>query len=45
MNILILGKGYIGNYLNDRLQKVASVDFENRRWFDYTNARILNKAK
>ena len=43
MNILILGKGYIGNYLNDRLQKVATVDFENRRWFDYTNARILNK--
>tara|TARA_R110002012_G_scaffold187887_4_gene354895 strand:+ start:226 stop:1071 length:846 start_codon:yes stop_codon:yes gene_type:complete len=43
MNVLILGKGYIGNYLNDRLQAIASVDFENRRWFDYTNARILNK--
>ena len=43
MNILILGKGYVGNYLNDRLQAIASVDFENKRWFNYTNARILNK--
>ena len=43
MNILILGKGYIGNYLNDRLQKVATVDFENRRWFNYTKLNVLDR--
>ena len=41
MNILILGKGYIGNYLNDRLQKIASVDFQSRKWFNYTNVKSL----
>ena len=25
------------------MQAIASVDFENKRWFNYTNARILNK--
>ena len=43
MNILILGKGYIGNYLNDRLQKIASVDFESKKWFNYTNVNTLAK--
>ena len=41
MNVLILGKGYIGNYLNDRLQKIASVDFQSRKWFNYTNVKSL----
>jgi len=43
MNVLILGKGYVGTYLNDRLQKVATVDFENRRWFNYTKLNVLDR--
>jgi len=43
MNVLILGKGYVGNYLNDRLKKIATVHFENRQWFNYTNLSVLNK--
>ena len=52
MNILILGKGYVGNYINDRLiktarweqpTKLASVDFESRKQFDYTNLNTLAK--
>ena len=43
MNILILGKGYIGSYLNDKLKSFASVDFESKKWFNYTDVNTLVK--
>jgi dTDP-4-dehydrorhamnose reductase len=43
MNVLILGKGYIGSYLNDKLKSFASVDFESKKWFNYTDVNTLVK--
>jgi dTDP-4-dehydrorhamnose reductase len=41
--ILILGHGYVGGYLYDRLKKDNNVTIVRREFFDYTNVKEINK--
>lgn len=42
--ILILGKGYIGGYLNDHLISLGyNVDFKDSKELDYHDIRVLNR--